>query len=106
LNKCDLTSPLKPQSNTVLYLRLNDAVRSLECNRYVSETGLVGAVQYLDDRITSAKTQTYDPFSLVCPGPVTATPSAPSGSRTAYPSTEPSAPSGSPTPYPSAGPTS
>jgi hypothetical protein len=89
LNNCDLTSPLNPQSNTVLYLRLNDVASSLECNTYVSETGLVGAVQYLDDRITSAKTQTYDPFSPVCPGPIAPTPSAPSGSPTAEPTARP-----------------
>jgi|tagenome__1003787_1003787.scaffolds.fasta_scaffold20632322_1 hypothetical protein len=92
LRRCDLTSALKPQSNTVIYLRLNNAGKGLECNPYVSGTGLVGAVQYLDDRITSAKTQTYDPFSPICPGPINPTRSPPPGSSTPEPPTASTAP--------------
>jgi hypothetical protein len=85
---------LQPQTNSLLYLRLSDVTDALGCNAYVNGKGLIGAVQIADDRVASGKTQTFDPFSPVCAGPVTSAPrSSPSGAGTATPSRESPAPS-------------
>jgi hypothetical protein len=94
LTECPLPITLQPQTNSLLYLRLSDVTDALGCNAFLSEKGLIGAVQIADDRVASGKTQTFDPFSPVCAGPVTsAARSSPSGARTAPPSLDSTTPS-------------
>lgn len=98
LTTCPLPITLQPQTNSLLYLRVSDVTDELSCNEYVNAKGLIGAVQIADDRVASGKTQTFDPFSPVCAGPVTSPPPA-IGSETATRSRESTPPSlGTPAP--------
>jgi|tagenome__1003787_1003787.scaffolds.fasta_scaffold20739483_1 hypothetical protein len=87
VSPCNLPIMIKEQTDTNLHLRVNDVEKEISCNQYVNRTGLIGAVETADGRIWSGKTQTFDPFSPVCAGPV-----APP-SDTASRSGEPGAPS-------------
>jgi hypothetical protein len=76
LTPCSLPVTLQPQTNSLLFLRVSDVTGALSCNDYINAKGLIGAVQMADDRVASGKTQTFDPFSPVCAGPVTPSPGA------------------------------
>jgi hypothetical protein len=70
IGECNLPIQLQPQSDAWLSLRVNDVATKLGCNNFVKQVGLIGAVETADNRISSIKTQTFDPFSPVCSGPV------------------------------------
>ncbi len=67
---CAFTVTLEPQHKTAIYAEVGGIRDKFACNDFLRERGIIGALKTIDGTVIQAETDTREPFSNDCSGPV------------------------------------